>query len=299
MRFVGEGRITDSIYMLGRKESNVYLLDGGGEFAIIGGGMIHIAPLVEEQLQSLGISPEAIKKIIILHSHFDHCGMVPYLKRKWKWMEVMASERAKDLLSNAKVVESIRLMNALLLEREGIGEEEARGKGLDFPGIDIDVILKEGDRIDVGRLSLEVLEVPGHSSCSIALFEPFQKALFASDAGGIPMGEDVFTAANSNFDKYMESLNRMAGLGAEIHLAEHFGALTGEDAKRFMELSLESAKSTRRLLEDTYKRVGDVKKAATEVTDLLMERLDSDFLPREVIEIVVGQMLRYISKQLS
>ncbi len=299
MRFLGDGRITDSIYMLGRKESNVYLLNGGDECAIIGGGMINLAPLVEKQIESLGISPETIKKIVILHSHFDHCGMVPYFKKKWEWLEVMASARAKDLLSNPKVVDSIRFMNALILEKEGIDKAKAEKMGLDFPGIEVDRVLKDGDRVEVGNLSIQVLEVPGHSSCSIALFEPSQKALFASDAGGIPMGDDVFTAANSNFDKYMKSLERMAQLDADIHLAEHFGALTGEDAKRFMKKSIESARSTRKLLEETYLRVGDVKKATTEVTDLLMKTLDKDFLPREVIEIVVGQMLKYLAKQLS
>ncbi len=298
MRFEKKARITDSIYLLGKRESNVYLIDGGDECAIIGGGIIYIAPEVVSQIEEFGISPQRISKVIILHSHFDHCGCVPYFKRQWEWLEVMASERAKDLLSNPKVVESIRFMNALVLEKEGL-KEKAREMGLDFPGIEVDRVLKEGDRVQVGSFSLDVMEVPGHSSCSIALFEPRQRALFASDAGGIPMGDDVFTAANSNFDRYMESLQRMADLNANIHLAEHFGALTEEDAHQFMKRSLESARRTRELLEKTYLEVRDVNAATERVVNMLMPQMDRDFLPREVIEIVVGQMLKYLSKQLS
>ena len=33
------GRVTDNITMLGKKESCVYLIDGGGEYAILGGGL--------------------------------------------------------------------------------------------------------------------------------------------------------------------------------------------------------------------------------------------------------------------
>lgn len=110
------------------------------------------------------------------------------------------------------------------------------------------------------------------------------------------MGDDVFTAANSNFDKYMDSLLRMSKLDVEIHLAEHFGAMTGEDAKKFMEKSIESAKQTRKILEDAYKKYKDISVATGEVTNLLMSKLETEFLPREVISIVVGQMLKYISK---
>ena len=156
--------------------------------------------------------------------------------------------------------------------------------------------MSEGDTIKVGSFSLKVMEVPGHSSCSIALYEPNLKALFASDAGGIPMGDDVFTAANSNFDEYMDSLLRMSKLDVDIFLAEHYGAITGKDAKKFLEKSIESAKQTRILLEDIYKKYKDISVATEEAVNELMPKKDQDFLPREVISIVVGQMLRYIGK---
>ncbi|WP_461834140.1 MBL fold metallo-hydrolase [Desulfothermus sp.] len=297
MRIVEPGKVTDNIYLLGKKESNVYLLDGGDEAAILGGGMIYIAPDVIEQIEKINIDPNKIKKAVILHSHFDHVGILPYLKKKWQWIEIIGSKKAKDLLSKEKVISSIQFLNDMILEKQNM-KQKAKEIGLDFPKLDVEKVVSEGDTIKVGNFSLQVLEVPGHSSCSIALYEPKLKALFASDAGGIPMGDDVFTAANSNFDKYMDSLLRMSKLDVEIHLAEHFGAMTGEDAKKFMEKSIESAKQTRKILEDAYKKQKDISVATEEVTNLLMSKLETEFLPREVISIVVGQMLKYISKSL-
>ncbi len=66
--------------------------------------------------------------------------------------------------------------------------------------------------------------------------------------------------------------------------------------KKFMEKSIESAKLTRKILEDTYKRHGDISAATEDVTNLLMSKMETEFLPREVISIVVGQMLKYIAK---
>ena len=290
------GKVCDEIYLLGRKESNVYLVDGKGEMAIIGGGMIYIAPDVISQIDELNIDPKKIKKAVILHSHFDHVGILPYLRKKWPWLEIIGSQRAKELLSKQKVIESIQFMNQIVLEKENM-KERAQKLGLDFPALHVDTVVKEGDIIDVGDLKLSVLEVPGHSSCSIALYEPELKALFASDAGGIPMKKEVFTAANSNFDKYMESLKKMSKLDIEIHLAEHFGARDGEDAKKFLEKSMESAKKTRKILEEIYREKKDINAATEKATELIMEKMDEEFLPREVLFIVIGQMLKYIAKQ--
>lgn len=295
MRILETGKVLDPIYLLGTKESNVYLLDGGDEAAILGGGMIYIAPDVIKQIESFQVDPKRIKKAIILHSHFDHVGILPYLKKKWQWTEIIGSNKAKELLSKDKVISSIQSMNEMILEKQNM-KQKAKELGLNFPKLEVDKVVSEGDTIKVGSFSLKVMEVPGHSSCSIALYEPNLKALFASDAGGIPMGDDVFTAANSNFDEYMDSLLRMSKLDIDIFLAEHYGAITGKDAKKFLEKSIESAKQTRILLEDIYKKYKDISVATEEAVNELMPKKDQDFLPREVISIVVGQMLRYIGK---
>ncbi|GAB6163138.1 hypothetical protein JCM12298_22980 [Desulfothermus naphthae] len=295
MRILETGKVVDPIYLLGTKESNVYLLDGGDEAAILGGGMIYIAPDVIKQIENFHINPKRIKKAIILHSHFDHVGILPYLKKKWQWIEIIGSNKAKELLSKDKVISSIQSMNEMILEKQNM-KQKAKELGLNFPKLEVDKVVSEGDTIKVGSFSLKVMEVPGHSSCSIALYEPNLKALFASDAGGIPMGDDVFTAANSNFEEYMDSLLRMSKLDIDIFLAEHYGAITGKDAKKFLEKSIESAKQTRILLEDIYKKYKDISVATEEAVNELMPKKDQDFLPREVISIVVGQMLRYIGK---
>ena len=144
---------------------------------------------------------------------------------------------------------------------------------------------------------MEFIEVPGHSSCSIGLYVPQEKAMFASDAGGIPCGQRVLTAANSNFDKYLESLKRISTYDIAVYLAAHYGARTGESARDFMEDSMASAREMRRMLESAYARTRDVQKSAEEITDLLMADAPDDFLPREVISLVVVQMVNHIARQ--
>jgi glyoxylase-like metal-dependent hydrolase (beta-lactamase superfamily II) len=162
------GFVTDRILFLGRKESCVYLLKGAKEYSLLGGGLTYIVPDIIKQLKSFNIEEKKIKRIIILHSHFDHCGIVPYFRKRWPWISIKASARAKELLDKPEVIESISSLNQILLTEYGL-EQQDKDIGIEFDRINIDDVLKEGDILSGDDLSMEVMEVPGHSSCSIAV----------------------------------------------------------------------------------------------------------------------------------
>ena len=194
--------------MLGKQENCVYLVDGGDTCAILGGGLAAIIPDIEEQLATIGVDPKRIKSLVILHSHFDHCGIVPYFKNKWPWVEVVASERAKTLLSNPKALANIEKFNSRHLE-ETLPHVDPGDLCIDGFTIEVERVVNDGDMLTCGDVNLQVLETPGHSTCSISLYMPEEKAIFVSDAVGISLGDKVFTAANSNFDHYMQSLEKI------------------------------------------------------------------------------------------
>ena len=289
------GIVTERILLLGRRESCVYLLKGKDEYALIGGGMAYIVPEILDQLRTYDIDEEKISRIIILHSHFDHCGIVEFFKKRWPWAGVTASARARELLEMPKVIETIARLNRSMTLHYG-REKQAESLGLDINRITVEQTVGDGDILRCGDLDMRILEVPGHSSCSIAVYVPSEKALFASDAGGIPFGDRIFTAANSNFDLYQQSLEKMMQYPVDVHLAEHYGAVTGEDARIFLKKAVAAAGETRHLIETSYARTGDVHKSTNEVTDLLLAEAPGDFLPREVVVMVAGQMVRFIAR---
>jgi glyoxylase-like metal-dependent hydrolase (beta-lactamase superfamily II) len=294
MRTAKAGWITDRILLLGREESNVYLLKGE-ENAIVGGGMITIVPDILDQLDTFGIEESSITKLLILHTHFDHCAIAPFFAKRWPQLKVVTSKRGKELLANPKVVDSIAFLCQTAIAQAGM-EEKAKALNLVFDGLKVQETVDGGDRVKWGGIDLEIIDAPGHSSDSIAAYMPSEKALFASDAGGIPFGDDVFAAGNSNFTKYQETLERFDAYDVEIHLAEHYGAFTGEDARNFMPKSIAAAKETRRMLEESYSRTGDVEESTRELSDLIMDRAPDYFLPREVVAMVIGQMMKYIAR---
>ena len=73
--------VNEEIEYLGTSDMCVYLLKGR-EYMLIEGGMSYIVPTLLMQLEERAVDQSKITKFLILHSHFDHCGIVPFFKSK-------------------------------------------------------------------------------------------------------------------------------------------------------------------------------------------------------------------------
>ncbi len=67
--------------------------------------------------------------------------------------------------------------------------------------------VKEGDRFDLGELSAEVIEIPGHTQGSIALYFPEKKLLIASD--GANSATWLFLPESTDLKTYINSLHKL------------------------------------------------------------------------------------------
>jgi glyoxylase-like metal-dependent hydrolase (beta-lactamase superfamily II) len=291
------GKITERITFLGRFESCVYLVDGGTENVLIGGGLTYIIPDVLKQIEDLGIEERKIKRLFILHAHYDHCGIIPYFKKSWPWAEVAASERANSAFSDPRISQVLADINRQATEGVGL-TKEAEEKGFVFTPITVERVVKEGDIIPCGDLTLEVIDAPGHSSCSIAVYIPQEKALFTSDSAGVCFGGQIHPTANSNYDYYQQTLQKLIKYDVDVLLPEHFGAAIGEEARSYLPRSIEAAIKERAMLEESYKRTRDIKKSTDEITEILVRETPAPFIPREVRATVVGQMLKFIANKI-
>jgi len=125
---------------------------------------------------------------------------------------------------------------------------------------------------------------------------PGEKALFASDAAGVYYKNFVFAAGNSNYNLYQQSLQRMATYPVEVVLLEHYGAAVGEEARTFFSKAIEAAADTRAAVEKTYRLTGDVTQTAEAITRLVLARSPDYFLDKEILAMVIGQMVKFIVK---
>jgi len=294
MRIQKPGRVREGIWFLGRKETGVYLLEGRNGSMIISGGMSYIVPDLLEQFEEFKIDERRIKKILILHSHFDHVGIIPFLKRRHPEIEVCGSERAWEILKMEKATLTINEFSRNVAKRMG-KEEVYLEHDLEWRDDISGRTIREGDRIDLGGMEVLVFETPGHSSCCIAGYVPELKALFPTDGGGIPFGETIITSGNSNFTKYQESLERLRPLEVEYYCADHYGYVTGEEARQFIPMTIEMAKKKRSQMEEAYRSTRDIDAAAKLLISSFYEESPDYFLSPDIYLDVHRQMIRHIA----
>ena len=294
MRIRKPGKVRDGIWFLGRKESGIYLLEGENGSMIISGGMSYIVPDLLRQFEEFGIEEERIGKILILHSHFDHVGIVPFFKRRHRTMEIHASERAWEILHMEKAITTVNEFSRSVAKR--MGREEVYSKyDLEWRQDVSGKTVREGDRIDLGGLEVSILEIPGHSSCCIAGYIEELKVLFPSDGGGIPVGETIVVAGNSNYTKYQKSLEKLKNLEVEYLCADHYGYVTGEEARGFIPKTIEMAGQQRVLIEEAYLLDKDIDLAARRLTSALYKENPGYFLSPEIMLDVHRQIVRHIA----
>ena len=294
MRIRKPGKIIERLWFLGREESCVYLLEGNDGSMIVSGGMSYIVPDLLRQFKEFGIDEERIQKLLILHAHFDHVGIVPFLKRRHPRIEIYASQRGWEILKMDKAMNTINEFSRTVTKRMG-RDEVYSTFDLDWREDISGKVVREGDRIDLGGLEAAILEIPGHSSCCIAAYVPEFKVLFPTDGGGIPFDKTIIPSGNSNYTKYQGSLESLKSLPVEYYCADHYGYVTGVEAREFTSKTIEMASQKRAQMEEVYRSTRDIDVAAQKLVSSFYEENKEYFLSPEIFLDVYRQMVRHIA----
>ncbi len=297
MRIRKAGKVCDHLWYLGVQESGLYLLEGRDYSLFISGGMGYIAPDLLAQIKRFAIDEGKIKGLIILHAHFDHIGLVPFLQKRYPDLKIFASKRAWEILSMPKALETINSFSKMVAERMRPDNNLANLDLLWRADITGDQVC-DGELIDLGGIEALVLETPGHSSCSISVYVPKIKALIPSDAGGIPYKDLSVPTGNSNFTLFQRSLDKMSGLDVDYFCADHYGYITGEEARGFIGATIEAASRLRDIIEQLYRRRKDLESTVQLLISEHYRRNPDYFLSPEILTGVYRQMVRHISQSL-
>ncbi len=289
-------KILESLKLLGTWPNCLYLLSGK-ESMIVGGGMSWTAPALEKQFAAMDFDFSRIRYLLITHSHFDHCGAVAYLKRKFPQARILTSAYAQKVFSLKKAVQFIAAMNDRMIEKAGMGEEAER-LNLKFDRIDVDQAVGEQDLIDLGDgITVRFLDTPGHTQCSLAAYVPSLKILFPSDAMAFPTFDGKGPAHPSpqfDFRLYLESLKKLSALEFEILAFEHHGFLRGAEARKFLNQALEMVEENRKFIIAKVRSPEDLEAVAQKLAEDFREQTRLPFMPPDIQKSVAATVVRKI-----
>jgi glyoxylase-like metal-dependent hydrolase (beta-lactamase superfamily II) len=196
----------------------VYLVQGAQKCLIDGGSRAE-APRLLWALRDLEAFPPDL--IIVTHPHHDHAQGVPALReaaaRLGETIRVLADADAVPLLSDAS-------FNKI--------QDDVFGKGpcVSITGV---TLLKEGDAIGLGGITLRILDVPGHCRGHIAVLDEANQNIFVGDAIGIKVSDTLFLPPFMppfwDPGAFLSSVDRLRRTPYETICLAHFGCIGGKE----------------------------------------------------------------------
>ena len=225
-------KITTDFYQLGVPDFPVYL-SMGDVGMIIEGGTGAFFSLIVNQIKELGIPPEKIKYLALTHTHPDHIGAVPRLKKLWPHLKVVGSagaakslkrlsekkEALKEFLDNDRSISKIQLAKGTISEAP---------PDLDHYDFTVDHVLEEGERIKLSpKIVWSIYHTPGHSACHIALNDENEGTLVIGDATGFYVAAKNALWPNyfESLENYCHSIQKLSTLPADRLALSHNGVV--------------------------------------------------------------------------
>lgn len=206
---------------------NCYLwLDDTG-VTLVDTGWPDSANVIADALTALGRRRHDVERIVLTHFHEDHTGSAAEIAR-WSQVEVVAGA------SEAAWVEGVEGGPLPVLT---VGERAIHPGFTDAPHgppCRVDRVVRHGDVIEFGG-GAEVLEVPGHTPGSIALYLPAVDALLTGDTVAELDGQVILGVFNVDRQAAVDALSMLAATGAQIAAFGHGEAVLTDASARIGE----------------------------------------------------------------
>jgi glyoxylase-like metal-dependent hydrolase (beta-lactamase superfamily II) len=176
-------QIASGLHRLGRAEDdtvNSYLVVEDGEVTIVDAGLPADRRLLVAELESLGLSLDAVRALLLTHGDTDHIGFASWL---WEDKHVPAHVHADDVArARLEVKKPSRGWGPMKVKPlTGFLWYSARHGGLRIPPVREVTTYADGDVLDLpGRP--RVVHVPGHTPGSVAIHVPAVDAVLLGDA---------------------------------------------------------------------------------------------------------------------
>jgi len=212
---------------------NIYYLPGENKSRFPYCACLYIKGRDRRVLIDAGMGPKnmpPVKKLgidllILTHCHIDH----RLTRTEIPDVPVWCHEKEEKFLQNKD-----QFFTAMGLKRSGLELDKLFDFAQGRFGVEIEQRLKDGDRIDLGGITLETIHTPGHTPGHIAFFIPEHKLLFSGDIDLTTFGP-FYGHDFADIDDFLSSIQRLKQVEAKIAISGHAGPFNGNLSERFTE----------------------------------------------------------------
>jgi len=169
-------------------------------------------------LRQVRRDPKDVSLIIHTHNHGDHVGSDQAIKAA-TGAKIAVHESGAEALEKPEMQRTKYLADygKYLTEKD---RENILKRPISQP-LRVDRTLKDGEALELGPFSLEVVHTPGHSADSVCFYDRQGETVFTGDSvvGGSTKTDDFIIL--QDVDAYLSSIDRLMKMNLRLMLTDH------------------------------------------------------------------------------
>jgi metallo-beta-lactamase class B len=205
-------RIVGTIHYVGTTELAVYLIATPKGHILIDTGFEETVPIVRDSIRALGFRYEDIRVLLNTQAHYDHAAGLARVKR----------ETGARLAAMRE--------DAVLLEAGGKNDFRF-GDELAFAPVKVDRVLADGDRVELGGVTLIARHTPGHTKGAttfVTTMEEGGRSQTVVFATSVTVNPGTSLVNNAKYPSIVEDWEQtyavLKSLRPDVWLSAHAGA---------------------------------------------------------------------------
>lgn len=275
------------------KGDSAFLLDDGKTSILYDTGFGFTGFKVAENIKAI-LGDRPLDYIFLTHSHYDHALGSAYILRYYPDAKVVAGKYAVSIFQREGAKKTMRELDAKIAEKCGVTDYEFLGEELR-----VDIPVDDGDIIEAGDMSFQVLNLPGHTRCCVGYYCREKGLLLSNETLGVFDGEKTIVPSYLvSYQDSISSIERVEKLGVRYILAPHYGILSKEQTKYFLENMKSASENTAFDIKSSIERGESDERIIEEFKKRYWHGYIKEIYPEDAINLNTSIMISLIKKEL-
>lgn len=272
---------------------SAFLIDDGKTSILYDSGFAFTGFKIADRIRSI-LGSRSLDYIFLTHSHYDHALGSVYVRKYYPNVKVVAGAYAEQIFRKPSARWVMRKLDRQFAEKCGVREYEDL-----IDELKVDIAVNDGDMITCGNMQFTVIALPGHTKCSVGFYLGENRLLLGTETLGVYFGDDTYLPSYLvGYQMTLDSFRKAGALDIESILLPHYGLVSREEAKAYLQKSERVSRETAELIRTMFRSGRTPEDILANLTETTYKENVRPTYPPDAFRLNTGIMIELIRKEL-